>query len=98
VGKARAIILSNLKAMQDRDVTPEELQQAKGLLLREIPLSESSVERVAEGWLYRSTHDLPLDEPMLAAKRYFDLTAPEVRAAFVKWMRPSGLVQVSLGP
>jgi zinc protease len=98
VGKARAIIVSNLKAMQDRDVTPEELRQAKGLLLREIPLSESSVERVAGGWLYRSTHGLPLDEPMLAAKRYFDLTAPEVRAAFVKWMRPSGLVQVSLGP
>jgi zinc protease len=98
VGKARAIIVSNLKAMQDRDVTPEELRQAKGLLLREIPLSESSVERVAEGWLYRSTHDLPLDEPILAAKRYFDLTAPEVRAAFVKWIRPAGLVQVSLGP
>jgi predicted Zn-dependent peptidase len=33
VGKARAMIVSNLKAMQERDVTPEE-----GLLLREIPL------------------------------------------------------------
>jgi zinc protease len=98
VDKARAIIVSNLKAMQDRDVTPEELQQAKGLLLREIPLSESSEDRVAEGWLFRSAHDLPLDEPGLAAQRYFDLTAPEVRAAFVKWIRPSGLVQVSLGP
>ncbi len=98
VGKARAIIVSNLKALQDRDVTPEELRQAKGLLLREIPLSESSVDRVAEGWLYRSTNDLPLDEQMQAAKRYFDLTAPEVRAAFAKWMRPAGLVQVSLGP
>jgi zinc protease len=84
--------------MQDRDVTPEELRQAKGLLLREIPLSESSVDRVADGWLYRSTHDLPLDEPMLAAKQYFDLTAPEVRAAFLKWVRPSDLVQISLGP
>jgi zinc protease len=98
VGKARAIVVSNLKAMQDRDVTPEELRQAKGLLLREIPLSESSVDRVADGWLYRSTHDLPLDEPMLAAKQYFDLTAPEVRAAFLKWVRPSDLVQISLGP
>jgi zinc protease len=98
VGKARAIIVSNLKAMQDRDVTPEELRQAKGLLLREIPLSESSIGQVAGGWLYRSTHDLPLDEPMQAAKKYFDLTAPDVRAAFVKWLRPEGLIQVSLGP
>jgi zinc protease len=98
VGKARAIIASNLKAMQERDVTPEELRQAKGLLLREIPLSESSVERIAQGWLYRSTHDLPLDEPLRAARHYFDLTASEVRAAFAKWIRTDGLGQVTLGP
>jgi zinc protease len=98
VSKARDIIVGNLKAMRDREVTPEELQQAKGLLLREIPLSESSVERIADGWLYRSTHNLPLDEPILAAKRYFSLTAPEVKDAFGKWIRPSDLVQVTMGP
>jgi len=97
-GKARAIIVSNLKAMQERDVTPEELRQAKGLLLREIPLSESSVARLAQDWLDRSTHDLPLDEPMQAARHYFELTAPEVRAAFAKWIRTDGLGQVTLGP
>jgi zinc protease len=98
VAKARDIIVGNLKAMRDREVTPEELRQAKGLLLREIPLSESSVERIADGWLYRSTHNLPLDEPILAAKRYFSLTAPEVQAAFGKWIRPADLVQVTMGP
>jgi zinc protease len=84
--------------MRERDVTPEELRQAKGLLLREIPLSESSVERIAQDWLDRATHGLPLDEPMRAARHYFDLTAPEVRAAFAKWMRVDGLGQVTLGP
>jgi zinc protease len=98
VGKARAIILSNLKAMQEREVTPEELSQAKGLLLREIPLSESSIGRVAQGWLFRAGHDLPLDEPVRAARYYLGLTAPEVRAAFAQWLRPADLVQVSLGP
>ena len=98
VGKARAMIVSNLKAMQERDVSPEELHQAKALLLREIPLSESSVDRIAQGLLYRSTHDLPLDEPLIAARHYFDLTAPEVRAAFAKWIRPDGLGEVNLGP
>ena len=98
VGKARAIIIGNLKAMQTRDVTPEELHQAKCLLLREIPLSESSMDRIGQGWLYSSTHDLPLDEPMQAAGRYFKMSAPEVRAAFAQWIRPSDLVQVSLGP
>jgi zinc protease len=98
VGKARAMIVSNLKKMQEKDVTPDELRQAKGMLLRGIPHSESSVSRIAEGLLYRSTHDLPLDEPMQAARHYYDLTAPDVRAAFAKWIRPDGLGQVSLGP
>jgi zinc protease len=98
VGKARAIIVGNLKSMQERDVTSEELRQAKVLLLREIPLSESSVERIAQGWLSRSAHGLPLDEPMRAARHYFDLTASEVRAAFAKWIRTDGLGQVTLGP
>jgi zinc protease len=92
------MIVSNLKAMQERDVSAQELLQAKGLLLREIPLAESSLERVAQGWLYRASHDLPLDEPVRAARHYVVLTAPEVRAVFAQWLRPSGLVQVSLGP
>jgi zinc protease len=98
VGKARSIIVSNLKAMQEREVTPEELLQAKGLLLREIPLAESSMERVAQGWLYRASHEQALDEPARAARHYLDLTAAAVRAAFAQALRPSDLVQVSLGP
>ncbi|HZM04613.1 MAG TPA: insulinase family protein, partial [Candidatus Saccharimonadales bacterium] len=98
VAKARAILVGNLKSMQERDVTPAELRQAKALMLREIPLYESSVERVANGWLYRSTHGLPLDEPSIAARRYFNLTAPEIRAAFRAWIRPMDLIEVCRGP
>ena len=63
VAKARAIVVRNLKDMRAKKVTSRELRQAKVLLLREIPLAESSVERVATGWLSRSVMDLPLDEP-----------------------------------
>ncbi len=98
VSKARTIVESNLKDMQTKDVTSRELQQAQALLLREIPLSESSVSSIASGWLSRSLLDLPLDEPILAAHRYVKLTAPEVRAAFAKWLRVSDLVQVTRGP
>jgi zinc protease len=98
VSKARDIVVSDLKAMQCREVTPEELLQAKGLLLREIPLGEASFESVAQGWLYRATHDLPLDEPVRAARHYLDLTASEVRSAFAQYLRPGDLVEVSLGP
>lgn len=98
VGKARSIIIGNLQAMQQHDVSEEELHQAKVLLLREIPLSESSLDSIAGGWLYRSTHDQPLDEPIQAAHRYFKMTAPEVREAFQRWIRPGDLVEVTLGP
>ncbi len=98
VSKVRNIAVGILGDMQTRPVTPEELQLAKALLLREIPLSESSVDSIAGGLIYRSIHDLPLDEPILAAKRYLELNAEEIRALFAKWLRPKDLVQVTEGP
>jgi zinc protease len=41
---------------------------------------------------------LPLDEPIRAAKTYYELTADQVRAAFAKYVRPDDLVQVVRGP
>jgi zinc protease len=98
VNKARDIVERNLKEMQEAPVPPEKLQLAKTLLLREIPLKESSVEAIAQGLLHRATHDLPLDEPILAAERYVKLTAEEVKAAYAKWLRPGDLVEVIEGP
>jgi zinc protease len=98
VSRARAIIENNLQEMQKNVVTPDELRQAKAQLLREIPLSESSMDSIAHGLIYRSAHELPLDEPILAAHRYVKLTAEQVRGAFVKWLRPGDLVQVTGGP
>jgi zinc protease len=42
--------------------------------------------------------DLPLDEPILAAKRYKELTAADVQAAFSRWIKLDDLAQVILGP
>ena len=98
VDKARDIVKSDLKEMQVTPVPPEQLQLAKALLLREIPLKESSVEAIAQGLLHRATHDLPLDEPILAAHKYVKLSAEEVKAAYVKWLRPGDLVEVTQGP
>ena len=98
VSKARAIVVSNLRDMQRHNVSDPELRQAKVLLLREIPLAESSAERIANGWLARSMLGLPLDEPVLAAHRYLKLTAVDVRAVFGRWLRPDSLVEVIQGP
>jgi zinc protease len=98
VSKARELIQRDLDSMQKENVTPAELQLAKALLLRQIPLAESSEDSVAGGLLARAQIGLPLDEPMRAGKRYFSMTADQVREAFAKWVRPDGFVQIIRGP
>jgi zinc protease len=98
VSKARALIQRDLDQMRTEDVTAGELQQAKALLLRQIPLSESSENAVAGGLLGRAQIGLPLDEPIQAAKKYFELNADDVKAAFSRQLRTGDLVQVVRGP
>ncbi|HEX8881033.1 MAG TPA: pitrilysin family protein [Candidatus Acidoferrum sp.] len=97
-GKARELILRDLITMQKNDVIPAELQQAKALVLRQIPLREASADSIATGLVGRAQIGLPLDEPERAAKIYFGTTAEQVRAAFAKWIRPDGFVQIVRGP
>jgi zinc protease len=98
VSKARQLIERDLNSMQKENVTPTELQQAKALLLRQIPLAESSEDGLASGLLARAQIGLPLDEPIRAAKLYFSMTAENVRAAFERRIRPDGFVQIVRGP
>ena len=98
VSKVRDLIVRDLKQMQDSLVTPDELQLAKALLLHGIPLSESSEQSIADGFLSRTELDLPLDEPVRAARHYMNLDARKVKAAFAKWLRPDDMVQVTEGP
>jgi len=98
VSKARDLIQRDLTEMQNQNVTPAELQQAKAILLRQIPLQESSEDQVAGQLLALAQVGLPLDELRRAAVHYLDLSADQVRAAFAKWIRPKDLVQVVQGP
>jgi zinc protease len=98
VSKARVLIQHDLEQMRTEDVSAGELHQAKALLLRQIPLSESSETTVAEGLLGRAQIGLPLDEPIRAAKRCFELNADDVKAAFARQIRIGDLVQVVRGP
>ncbi len=98
VAKARGIVEQDLREMQTGLVTPDELRQAKTILVREIPLSESSTHGIAGKLLHYSLEDLPLDESARAAKHYLETTSPQVKEAFTKWIRPGDFVQVTLGP
>jgi zinc protease len=97
VSKARALIERDLDQMRTQDVSAGELHQAKALLLREIVLNESSEEAVARGLVARAELGLPLDEPQIASRKFYALTAPEVKAAFERAIRPHGWVQVVRG-
>jgi zinc protease len=98
VAKARDLIVRDLRAMQTDNVTPEELHQAKALMLRQMALQQSSEDAIAGVLLARAQIGLPLDESRRMGQRYYDLTADEVRAAFAKWIRPQDFVQVIRGP
>jgi zinc protease len=98
VSKARQLIQADLVDMQQHAVSPAELQQAKALILRQLPLGESSENGVANALARRADIGLPLNEPEREAKRFNDLTAKDVRAAFAKWVRPQDFVQIVRGP
>ena len=41
---------------------------------------------------------LPLDEPIIAAKKYYELTPDQIKAAFARQLRLDDFVQVVRGP
>jgi zinc protease len=98
VSKARALVERDLNQMRTEDVTADELHLAKAMLLRSIPLGESTEEGVAQGLLHRAVIGLPLDEPIVAAKKYFELTPAQIKEAFARHLRMGDFVQVVRGP
>ncbi len=98
VSKVHAMVLRELRQMQDTPVAEWELQRAKALLVHRIPLQESGVRQIAQALIHRSELGLPLDEPTIAAKRYIELDAQGVKSAFAKRIRPDDLARVTQGP
>ncbi|MGH8802322.1 MAG: M16 family metallopeptidase, partial [Casimicrobiaceae bacterium] len=98
VAAADALVRENLDSMRSRPVSEAELTNARQYEIRSIPVGVSSVSRIARSLLSWSYHDEPLDQPMVAAKHFLALTAPEIQAAFAKYVKPSNLMQVVQGP
>jgi len=92
------LIHQNLADMQDTPVKADELTNARQFEIRSIPLGVSSVNRIAHSLLNWGYKGQPLDEPMVAARYYLNLTAPQVQDAFKKYLQPQHLVQVVQGP
>jgi zinc protease len=98
VGAASALVVQNLRQMQQQPVTDTELRQAKGILLRQIPLGESSFGAIGGQLLTLSQQGKPLDAMTIAGQHYLELTAPQVQQAFAEHVRPDALVTAVKGP
>lgn len=97
VAKAKDIVLRDLRLLQSSPLGPDDLRRAKLLLLRRVPLAEQSEDAIADALLARAQAGVPLDAPVRAARRYLQVTPAQVKAAFAKWIRPDGFVQVVEG-
>lgn len=98
VAPVDGLVYKNLKAMRSTPVTTGELLNAKQARIRSIPLEVSSVDNIARSLLVWSYKNEPLNQPMVAARHYLDMTAQQVQGAFQKYIQPSHLVQVIQGP
>ena len=98
VTAARAIVLRDLKQMQTEPVSADELKRAKGILLRQIPLGESSFDAIGSQLLQLSIQDKPLDAMTTAAQHYLQLTAAQVQKAYATHIRPADFVTAVKGP
>lgn len=98
VAKARAMVVRDIKQMQDAPVSADELHTAKGMVLRQIALSESSFGSIAGQLLNFSLEGKPLDSNAIAARKYLHMTAPQIQAAFRKYLHPDAFVTAVKGP
>ncbi|WP_049621161.1 M16 family metallopeptidase [Frateuria defendens] len=98
VGPARAMVVRDLEAMQKAPVGQADLDRAKGILLRQIPLGESSFAAIGNQLLTLSQEGRPLDAMTVAGQHYLMLTAEQVRQAYAAHLRPQALVTAVKGP
>lgn len=98
VAPVDGLVRQNLVDMQNTPVKDEELTNARQYEIRSIPVSVASIDSIGRSLLSWAWHGEPLDQPMVAAKYYMDLTSEQVQAAFKKYLKPQNLTQVVQGP
>ena len=59
---------------------------------------KGSMEAVAGNLLKYSANGQPLDEDIVAARHYVEVTPADVQAAFKQWLKPANMVEVVKGP
>ncbi|HLI18420.1 MAG TPA: pitrilysin family protein [Rhodanobacteraceae bacterium] len=98
VAGARAMVVRDVKGMQDAAVTSAELHAAKGKMLRSLALGQSSFGSIADNFLTLAMQGKPLDADAIAAKKYMNMAAADIQNVFKRYVRPDGFVTAVKGP
>ncbi|WP_260928129.1 M16 family metallopeptidase [Novosphingobium sp. 9] len=98
VDKARDLIVRDIRQMQQAPISDAELHQVKGMLVRQMPLSQASFSGIASQLLTYSLEDKPLDADLVAARQYLALTPQQIQNAFATYLKPDGFVTAIKGP
>ena len=92
------LVRDDVRRMQTEPVSEAELARAKAEVSCQLYMQRESVGVTAAVYLYRAELGLPIDGTNIAARRYAEVTAEDVRRAFAKWLRPDDLSVVVKGP
>lgn len=95
---AERLVIADLKRVQSTPLAQADLLRAKAMLLGDVPIQQASYDGVTGLFLQYAEFGLPLDQYEIDARHYLRATAPQVRAAFAKYVRPDDFVRVVTGP
>ncbi|HEX7342304.1 MAG TPA: pitrilysin family protein [Rhodanobacteraceae bacterium] len=98
VSEARAMVVRDIKQMQTAPVTAAELHYAKGKILRQLQLSQSSFGGIGGALLSLSVQGKPLDSLQVAAHKYYAMSADKIQSVFKQYLRPNAFVTAVKGP
>ncbi len=98
VAPARTLLLRDLRDMQTTPVSDAALNRAKAQVLRQLPMGRASIGAIAGLYLRLVDLGLPMNAEEIAAQRYMEITAAQIKDAFAKWVRPEDLAEVIKGP
>ena len=96
--KAIRIVREEITNMHQDGATPEELQAAKDYLTGSFPLRLDSTGKLSGLLAQIEYFDLGTDYIAKYAGRVREVTVDEVRAVARKYLRPEGLIVITVGP
>jgi zinc protease len=95
---AQRLAIADLESLQKGNISQNDLQKSKAMLLSDVPLRQQSFDGVATQLLRFDTLGLPLNQATIDAQRELAASAQSVRAALAKWVNPNAFVRAIQGP